>query len=80
MAISVELPEDMEEALDEKAENDFYANRSEVIRAALRNFLKEDEEASLEDRLVANLVKRGLVIPEDELEDREKKRLEQFEE
>jgi Arc/MetJ-type ribon-helix-helix transcriptional regulator len=79
MAISVEIPDEMEKALDEKAENEFYANRSEVIRAALRNFLREDKESTIEEKLVANLVKRGMIVSEDKLTEQEKERLKEFE-
>jgi putative addiction module CopG family antidote len=50
MNISVELTEDLLEYLDSKVKSGLYKSRSEVIRSAIRDMIKQD----LENRLRAS--------------------------
>ncbi|MWV63789.1 ribbon-helix-helix protein, CopG family [Halorubrum sp. JWXQ-INN 858] len=48
--VSVSMPEELLERLDEFADEHGYTGRSEVVREASRNLLGEFEDAKLEDR------------------------------
>ncbi len=48
--VSVSMPEELLERLDQFADDHGYTGRSEVVREASRNLLGEFEDAKLEDR------------------------------
>ncbi|MFB6069421.1 MAG: CopG family ribbon-helix-helix protein [Halanaeroarchaeum sp.] len=48
--VSVSMPEELVDRIDTFAEEHGYTGRSEVIREASRNLLREFEDAALEDR------------------------------
>ncbi len=48
--VSVSMPESLLERLDQFADEHGYTGRSEVVREASRNLLKEFDDAALEDR------------------------------
>ncbi|WP_119817910.1 nickel-responsive transcriptional regulator NikR [Halalkaliarchaeum desulfuricum] len=48
--VSVSMPEELLERIDEFAEDHGYTGRSEVVREASRNLLDEFEDSRLEDR------------------------------
>ncbi|WP_267643142.1 nickel-responsive transcriptional regulator NikR [Haloarchaeobius amylolyticus] len=54
--VSVSMPEELLERIDEFAETHGYTGRSEVIREASRNLLGEFEDKKLEDRNLMGVV------------------------
>lgn len=48
--VSISMPDELEERIDEYAEQHGYSGRSEVVREAARNLLGEFEDERLEDR------------------------------
>ncbi|MFB6297142.1 MAG: CopG family ribbon-helix-helix protein [Salinirussus sp.] len=54
--VSVSMPEELLERIDQFAEDHGYTGRSEVIREASRNLLGEFEDEKLEDRELMGVV------------------------
>ena len=54
--VSVSMPEELLERLDQFAEDHGYTGRSEVVREASRNLLGEFEDTKLEDRDLMGVV------------------------
>lgn len=54
--VSVSMPEELLERIDEFAEDHGYTGRSEVVREASRNLLDEFEDSRLEDRELVAVV------------------------
>jgi CopG family nickel-responsive transcriptional regulator len=54
--VSVSMPDELLERLDEFADEHGYTGRSEVVREASRNLLGEFEDASLEDKELMGVV------------------------
>ena len=54
--VSVSMPEELLERIDEFADDHGYTGRSEVIREAARNLLGEFEDTRLEDRDLIGVV------------------------
>ncbi|RAW46590.1 nickel-responsive transcriptional regulator NikR [Halorubrum sp. 48-1-W] len=54
--VSVSMPEELLDRLDEFADEHGYTGRSEVVREASRNLLDEFEDARLEDRRLMAVV------------------------
>lgn len=48
--VSISMPDELEERIDEFADQHGYTGRSEVVREAARNLLGEFEDERLEDR------------------------------
>ena len=43
MSLSVDIPTNMRNKLEEKKEKEYYSSMSELVREALRNYLKQEE-------------------------------------
>ncbi len=56
VVVSVSMPDDLLERIDEFAENHGYTGRSEVLREASRNLLGEFEDKQLVDRQLMGIV------------------------
>jgi len=54
--VSISMPDELEERLDEFGEEHGYTGRSEVVREAVRNLLGEFEDKRLEDRKLMAIV------------------------
>ncbi|MFB6072512.1 MAG: CopG family ribbon-helix-helix protein [Halobacterium sp.] len=54
--VSVSMPDELLERIDEFAEDHGYTGRSEVVREAARNLLGEFEDKQLEDRSLIGVV------------------------
>jgi len=54
--VSVSMPEDLLERIDEFSDEHGYTGRSEVVREAARNLLGEFEDKRLEDRKLMGVV------------------------
>jgi CopG family nickel-responsive transcriptional regulator len=54
--VSVSMPEELLERIDEFADGHGYTGRSEVIREAARNLLGEFEDIKLEDRALIGVI------------------------
>lgn len=54
--VSVSMPEELLERIDDFSEDHGYTGRSEVIREASRNLLGEFEDARLEDRELIGVI------------------------
>jgi len=48
--VSISMPDELEERIDNFAEDHGYTGRSEVVREAVRNLMSEFEDKRLEDR------------------------------
>jgi len=54
--VSVSMPDELEERINEFGEEHGYTGRSEIIREAVRNLLSEFEDRRLEDRELMSIV------------------------
>ena len=54
--VSISMPDDLSERIDEFADDHGYTGRSEVVREAARNLLSEFEDEKLEDRRLMGVV------------------------
>ncbi|PSQ59961.1 MAG: nickel-responsive transcriptional regulator NikR [Halobacteriales archaeon SW_9_67_25] len=54
--VSISMPDDLEERIDEFGEEHGYTGRSEIVREAVRNLLSEFEDKRLEDRELMAIV------------------------
>ncbi len=54
--VSISMPDELEERIDEFAEEHGYTGRSEIVREAVRNLLGEFEDQQLEDRELMAIV------------------------
>ena len=54
--VSISMPDDLEERIDEFGDDHGYTGRSEVVREAVRNLLSEFEDKRLEDRELMAIV------------------------
>lgn len=81
MPVSVDLPEGMKEELEKKKEEEYYSSMSEIIREALRQYLKKDEISQKEEAMLelARMGKIEQVELEDEAKESLKRGLEQME-
>lgn len=54
--VSISMPDELEERIDEFAEDHGYTGRSEIVREAVRNLMSEFEDKRLEDRELMAIV------------------------
>jgi len=54
--VSVSMPDELEERINEFGEEHGYTGRSEIVREAVRNLLSEFEDRRLEDRELMSIV------------------------
>ncbi|MFB6233208.1 MAG: CopG family ribbon-helix-helix protein [Haloarculaceae archaeon] len=54
--VSISMPDELEERIDEFGEEHGYTGRSEIVREAVRNLLSEFEDKRLEDRELMAIV------------------------
>ncbi|MFB6087121.1 MAG: nickel-responsive transcriptional regulator NikR [Haloarculaceae archaeon] len=54
--VSISMPDELEERVDQFAEDHGYTGRSEVVREAVRNLMSEFEDERLEDRELMAIV------------------------
>ena len=54
--VSISMPDELEERIDEFVDDHGYTGRSEVVREAVRNLLGEFEDTKLEDRELMGIV------------------------
>ena len=63
MTLSVDVPDPMKKKLEEKKETEYYNSMSEVVREALREFIKKDEKKEMtpKDKAILEMIKQGKV-------------------
>jgi len=63
MSLSVDIPANMRNKLEEKKEKEYYSSMSELVREALRNYLKQEELEDLtkKEKAVYQAIKEGQV-------------------
>lgn len=63
MSLSVDIPANMRNKLEEKKEKEYYSSMSELVREALRNYLKQEqlEDLTKKEKAVYQAVKEGQV-------------------
>jgi len=85
MSLSVDVPDDMRNKLEEKKERELYSSMSELIREALRNYLKDEgeiQELTTKQEAMMEMIQDGRVEEvnlEGEAERKIKEGLEQLE-
>jgi len=85
MSLSVDVPADMRNKLEEKKERELYSSMSELIREALRNYLKDEgeiQELTTKQEAMMEMIQDGRVEEvnlEGEAERKIKEGLEQLE-
>jgi Arc/MetJ-type ribon-helix-helix transcriptional regulator len=64
MSLSVDVPNEMRDKLEEKKERELYSSMSELVREALRNYLKtegEIQDQTPKEEAIAEMIKDGRV-------------------
>lgn len=85
MSLSVDVPTDMRNKLEEKKERELYSSMSELIREALRRYLKDEgelQETTKKQEAMIEMIKEGRVEEvnlEDEAERKVKEGIKQLE-
>ncbi|QGA80035.1 ribbon-helix-helix protein, CopG family [Candidatus Nanohalobium constans] len=85
MTLSVEVPDGMRKDLEKKKEEEYYSSMSEVVREAIRGYLKEDNKGknlTKKEEAILELTEQGKIEKvelEGEAENKIKKRLKQVE-
>ena len=73
--LGVDIPDEMEQKIEEEVEEGMFKNKSEMVRSAIRQYFRQ-KDVSYRERLRLEAISRGDIIDVDELSLEAKERLE----